>query len=528
MPYVYLPKSEMTTMKQKGTKKKTTRKGKGFSIGGAKFLGIETPSLGVSWKKPTRARASRGLSSAKPYRNASAFMSRNMRYGQSFNTGAVSMGMDNGVVHVKHREFLGVINSSIDFQPTLYDINPGLSRLMPWCSAIANNFQQYKIQSMAFEFVSTSATALVSGTNTALGQISIATQYDSLQPDFRNLNDMLNSQWATSTKISSDLLHPIESQRNQTTASPLYTRSGRAPGDLRLYDWGKTTIAVYGCQSTGDQIGQIWVSYDICFYKPITYNLDGGNAETAFLTLVDGFSQARPIGLTTRVNYDNIGLEVDQLSATQSIRFPPGSSAYYFVEVAFFGSATATGTSRVGNITLSGANFMDSLYNQYDAGSQLQRYAGSVEASYVGSASNRFNFTFIINIIDPNVGAVINFPPGVTWQPVQAMMTSPRDVCNVVISQLNIGISQFVHPETVIQSGCCDEIEELRRRITELETKEAESEAESEEESQHSHERDDVELKILEVSPPNPDPTVEEQRQMLLKYLRQLDEAKLV
>ena len=128
-------------------------------------LGNFVPFLGgssVSWK---RARASRGLASARPYANASNLMSRSMRYGQSFNTGAVSMGMDDGQVHVKHREFLGVINSSSAFTTQVFELNPGLSRLCPWGSSIANNFQQYKVNAMAFEFVSTSATALSTGTN---------------------------------------------------------------------------------------------------------------------------------------------------------------------------------------------------------------------------------------------------------------------------------------------------------------------------------------------------------------------------
>lgn len=250
--------------KNKVVKRTAIKRKGGFSAGIPGLINI-----GATWKKNRygqyyrsygSARAARGLGMIKPYAKASRVMSRALQYGQSYNTGAVAQGLDDGVVCLKHREFLGVVDSSEAFTTNIYELNPGLSRLCPWASSICNNFQQYKIKAMSFEFVSTSATSLSTGTNNALGQISIATQYDSISPEFRNLNDMLNSQFATSTKISSDLLHPIEAQRAQTPTLPLYVRSGRAPGDIRLYDLGRTTVAVYGCQSTGNQIGQIWVS----------------------------------------------------------------------------------------------------------------------------------------------------------------------------------------------------------------------------------------------------------------------------
>jgi len=223
---MYARKSTRKT-KSRTAKKAGTRKPK-FSLS----LGSMVPFLGgtkLSYAKAMRAAVSRPrsagryLSRGRPTSAAGKLMSRSMAYGQSFNTGAAAMGVDSGIVVLKHREFLGVINSSTEFVTNTYDINPGLDNTFPWASGIARQFQQYSIKAMVVEYISTSATSLVSGTNTALGQIAIGTQYDSLSPEFRNLNDMLNSQWATSTKISSDLLHPIECQKSQTTASFVYS-----------------------------------------------------------------------------------------------------------------------------------------------------------------------------------------------------------------------------------------------------------------------------------------------------------------
>jgi Viral coat protein (S domain). len=428
-----------------------------------------------------------------------------MRYGQSFNTGAVSMGMDDGVVHVKHREFLGVINSSTEFTTQQYELNPGLDNLMPWCSSIANNFQQYKIQSMAFEFVSTSATALSTGTNNALGQISIATQYDSLQQDFRNLNDMLNSQWATSTKISSDLLHPIEAERDQTTAIPLYVRSGRAPGDIRLYDWGKTTLGVYGCQSTGDQIGQIWVSYDICFYKPITFNLDGGNAESAFYSCYSldparVIGASRPLGDLSFGDVDTIGLTFNQTIGATTITMPRGCSGYYFLNVSYFGTSTIQ-TPTAGNLTFSNAVLQTNFFGQSPINDTPRPVAGSSTPS---SLALNPSFSWIISVTDPNVPNVISFVDG-SWG-VANVASTVRGVVNVALFQLNVDFSQFQRPSAVGVSSdaCCEDLQAQIDRLTilvqQLQEQEEESEAESEEEHKDEERRErrqDVEIKKL-------------------------------
>jgi len=442
----------------KAKQKAKTGKGKaGFSMGVPGLF-----NLGAYWRKP---RAAPYLSRyARPTSKASAVMSRNMKYGQSFNTGALSQGMDDGVVHVKHREFLGVINSSINFTTQRFEINPGLDNLMPWGSSIANNFQQYTINAMSFEFISTSATSLVSGTNTALGQVSIATQYDAISPPFRNLNDMLNSQWATSTKISSDLIHPIESEKNQTTALPLYTRSGRVPGDIRLYDLGATTFACYGAQADGNQIGQLWVSYDICFYKPITYNIDGGNAESAFITcypnsdtLLDYISARLPLGSAYFANMDNIGVELDQTPLTSAIVLPSGQSGYYKIDLAYFGSTPIQTWNDAGTFTLTNCELATNFFNQSPYNPALpenEPYAGELGPGLTQYTFNP-NISFFINVIDPSKPTRIQFNQDWALANQAAQL---RGILNITICQLNIGYDKFEKPPSK-SAACCDSLQ---------------------------------------------------------------------
>jgi len=413
--------------KQKAAQPKKSKSG--FSIGVPGLINI-----GANWKRPRSSMSTRPRSYGRGAsvltripQTARASIPRSMRYGQSYNAGAVAVGLDEGIVHVKHREFLGTINSSIAFKTQVFELNPGLARLMPWGSSIANSFQQYTIKSMVFEFVSTSATSLVSGTNTALGQVSIATQYDSIQPDFRNLNDMLNSQFATSTKISSDLVHAVETEKYQTTALPLYTRSGRAPGDIRLYDLGKTTFATYGAQADDNQIGQLWISYDICFFKPIAHNLDGGNAESAFYTCYPfngvNLSPSSPLGGGAFADFDNIDVIINQTPLQQSITLPAGSSGYYQFVFSYFSSGNVgvgpNLRNAFGSVSFSNCEIVNNLYNQNPnlplAG---QPAVAGNSSTLITSLTNTPNFTFIINVIDPNTPAVLRFdtpaPPN-TW-----------------------------------------------------------------------------------------------------------------
>lgn len=518
----YLPVVAAPKPKRRVAKSVPRAKG-GFSL--------SLPGVGqlisANWRRPqSYGRAGHYLKSyraPRTYGKASNIMSRSMAYGQSFNTGALAMGNDDGQVCLKHREFLGVINSSQDFTTQIYELNPGLSHTMPWASSIANNFQQYKIVNMAFEFVSTSATSLVSGTNTALGQVAIATQYDSIAPEFRNLNDMLNSQWATSTKISTDLVHPIESQRAQTPTQPLYTRAGKAPGDIRLYDLGRTTVAVYGCQSTGDQIGQIWISYEVCLYKPITYNLDGGNAESAFITCkrkitapVQDFGTNTPMGGEYFANYDNIGVTLDLTPTSQKIILPAGSSGYYQIVFGYFGNPDPGGAGVYGAGNFIGTNM--NLQGQFwDDGTKTVA-GNSVVPPF---SQNNAAFVWIFNVPDPSLPASIELTN--SWV-VGPMISQRNAILNITITQLNVGLDNFVSSAS---DDCCtslqSQIDALTLLVQQLQEEEEKSEAESEAEEEKDHERDVCEEKLHEILPPLADPAVEAQRQALLSQLAALN-----
>jgi hypothetical protein len=165
---------------------------------------------------------------------------------------------------IRHREFVANVASvGAAFNITPYPINPK-SPFFPWLSEIALSFEQYKIKGMVVEFKTTSATA-VSSTNTALGSVILATQYNVLAPPFTTQQQMEAYQFCTSCVPSQTMIHPIECDPNQNSMSELYVDSSL--GDPRLEYLGTTYLATVG-QQAASVIGELWVTYEIDLIRP--------------------------------------------------------------------------------------------------------------------------------------------------------------------------------------------------------------------------------------------------------------------
>lgn len=171
---------------------------------------------------------------------------------------------------LRHREFIADISGSTTFNLSSYFLNPGLDATFPWLSNIAYNFEQYRFHGLIFEFRTTSATA-VSSTNTALGTVIMATDYDDLDAVFSNKQQMEAYEFSVSTVPCANAIHPIECSPRETPLPKLWVRTGSYSSystvDPRLYDMGRFQVATTGMQAAAT-IGELWVSYDVEFFKP--------------------------------------------------------------------------------------------------------------------------------------------------------------------------------------------------------------------------------------------------------------------
>lgn len=167
---------------------------------------------------------------------------------------------------ISHREYLGdILSSTEDFDITTFKLNPGMSETFPWLALIAACFEQWRPRGIVFDF----ATEASEYTNdVGIGYVAIATQYNSYDIPFQDKMSMMNHEFCTRGKTSESFVHPVECARSENVLSDLYTRSGDAEGDIRMYDLGEVSIAVGGQTVAEKVIGELWATYEIEFLKP--------------------------------------------------------------------------------------------------------------------------------------------------------------------------------------------------------------------------------------------------------------------
>jgi len=264
---------------------------------------------------------------------------------------------------VCHREYLKDITTgaSNTFSLESFTLNPGLAATFPWLSTIAQNYEQYRVLGCVFEFKSTSADALNS-TNTALGQVIMATEYNPAAPAYTTKAQMENSMFAQSAKPSVSMLHGIECDVRQTPVSQLFVRTGAVPSgqDNRWYDLANFQIATNGFQGSNVVIGELWVTYIVEFYKPQIPATFGG--------YTDSLHVRRSGVATTSIGFGSVGvfnigsMTASLTSTTITLSTAHVGNKYQFI--ALWKVQNAMSASPTVAIT-SGANAFDSLAGSY-------------------------------------------------------------------------------------------------------------------------------------------------------------------
>lgn len=166
-----------------------------------------------------------------------------------------------------HREFVtNITTPGSAFSIQQFEINPK-SALFPWLSEIALSFEQFIVRGMVVEYKTTSATSIAS-TNTALGSVIIATQYNVLAPAFIGQQQMEAYEYCTSCAPSLSMIHPIECDPSLNSLREFFVDS--SSGDPRLENLGTVYVATVG-QQAASQIGELWVSYEMDLIRPKLY-----------------------------------------------------------------------------------------------------------------------------------------------------------------------------------------------------------------------------------------------------------------
>lgn len=232
-----------------------------------------------------------------------------------------SFRQSGGGVEICHREFIIDITGSTAFNLLNYFINPGLSNIFPWLSAVAENFEEYEMKGLVFEFRPTSGSA-VSSTSSALGTVILATDYNVLSPNFINKQQMESYEFSTSVVPFNAAMHPVECAPNANPLRNLYIRSTaiQTDADARMYDLGNFQIATVGMQSSY-VVGELWVTYHVLLKKPRSFasTIGLGNFNHFITAIASSGTAANPFGtLATLTPESNLGEVVAYLPAAGS------------------------------------------------------------------------------------------------------------------------------------------------------------------------------------------------------------------
>jgi len=342
-------------------------------------------------------------------------------------------------VHVKHREYITDVTSSTEFALNNYFLNPGLPATFPWLATVAQNFEQYKFHGVLFEFRSTSADALNS-TNTALGTVIMGTDYNPASPNFVTKQQMENNEWTTSNKPSCTFIHPIECSSRETQVKLWYVRTGFVPDgqDQRLFDLANFQIAVVGSQAQA-VIGELWVSYDVEFFKPVlsTATPDGGFGSGFVLSNLAFDDQPWGDSPPT-VSFDNAGIQFEQGTGTNpcQVSWPAGSQGTWEVVMNWeSANAGTTGQQASARMGVSGINLDTETLADLNA-----PYSDNDTNGLNGGTQHNFTQTVYCLIGDPSTPAVLNLntsdfknPGGTNGSNGFVLCTQiPDDVSNMV------------------------------------------------------------------------------------------------
>lgn len=216
---------------------------------------------------------------------------------------------------ISNKEYLGdlaVHPTTVGlFNATNYVINPGNVTTFPWLNVLALQYDQYKPLGIVFEFRTTTTD---STTNSAIGSIIMATEYDVQDAAFGSKQDMLNSAYSNESKMSEDCVHGLECDPGELSRKIFFLRkSGTQLNtlDIRDYDMARFTIATQGGSlAAGTIIGSLYVHYEFAFYKEQLY---GGIKNRGLLHQMwyGEIAASTPIGISWWRNQNGILRGID-------------------------------------------------------------------------------------------------------------------------------------------------------------------------------------------------------------------------
>lgn len=381
-----------------------------LSQGGAAIGGMSGPT-GAAFGKMLGQKISRVIGSGDYETNTSV----NSLIHPPGGLASASFAPDQDVVRVRRREFIADVLAPITpgtFTNYTYNINAGLRNTFPFLSQLAANYEEYCFDGLIFEFIS-SASPYV--TNSALGTVIAAMEYNSAGVPFNSKYQMENSAHAISTRIDKNLMYGVECARGSNAQNCYYTRTGASTLPVTTTDLGlfQFALAPSSTVPSGTVIGELWVTYDVALKRPV---LNTNRFGLYHLYATDATaSPTRPLSDVAVVETNVGGVSFTRGSAS-TIDFTgavPGDT--YIMTWYYQGSANAVGVPTVPGISSGVGNVLAVNIMRNDSAAFEAGGATSAGAYVTGVASLLVVFSFSVSrssgsITFPTTGT--NWPTG--------------------------------------------------------------------------------------------------------------------
>lgn len=291
-------------------------------------------------------------------------------------------------VRVCHTEYIGEVSSTVAYSIINRAINPGLSTTFPWLSHVASCFQKWEPLGITFVFKSLSATALNS-TNTALGAIIGAVQYNAYAAAPVDKQTILNISGVRAGKPAENNMYPVECSKRDSMMKNLLVRTADVLDDKQKYDLGQFHLATAGSQAAA-VVGELHVAYDIIFRQPVLPPASA-NVHSYFGNSIN-HANATPLGTQTAL-INTLGVVT---SGTQ-ITMPAGYSGGVVVFVEWTGGSQ--------NFTLPAISYTNcATVALFNGGA-----TGTLQSPPDGSAAVRSTYTVVLFPTNPALTWGITF-----------------------------------------------------------------------------------------------------------------------
>lgn len=211
--------------------------------------------------KISKAASAKGAKNGESKRSSvAAAYSRKIVSSKPIMSGSPYQG--DGMVRIRHREYIGEIPGSVAFANVQYNVNPGLSATFPWLSVVAANFESYLFRRLSFSFETEKSTS-------TSGSIMQAIDFDAADAAPTSKIQLMSYSHAVRSAVWDECRFSSDGPDLKKFGVQRYIRSGALASnlDIKTYDVGVHNVATQGCADTTN-IGELYVEYDVELHTP--------------------------------------------------------------------------------------------------------------------------------------------------------------------------------------------------------------------------------------------------------------------